>query len=109
MVLPTMDKTPPLFLPLKAEYFRAFVEGRKSIEWRKLGKRYNERTLFVGRKVTLSNGYSGARLYGSIVRLEFSVAEKVGPDALALFTPRQMLAGIHVKLISLKPQLPQRS
>jgi hypothetical protein len=104
-----MDKTPPLYVPLKAEYFRAFVEGRKTVEWRKHGPRYNERTLYVGRKITLSNGYNGARLYGSIVRLEFAPAEKVGPEALAIYKRRDLLVGIHVKLISLKPQLPLRS
>ncbi len=104
-----MDKTPPLYVPLKAEYFRAFAEGKKTVEWRKLAGKFNERTCYVGRKVTLSNGYSGARLYGHIVKLEFAVAEKVGREALALFKRREMLVGIHVKLLSLTPQPPQRS
>lgn len=56
----------PLFIPLKAEHFEAFESGTKQFEYRPWGPRWNERTLIVGRKVTLSYGYSGRRLNGYI-------------------------------------------
>jgi hypothetical protein len=107
-MLPMDDKSPPLFVPLRAEFFRAFADGTKTVEWRKFGPRFNERTLFVGRRVTLSNGYSGERLFGRIVQLEFAPAERVGPLALLLYKPRDLLVGLHVKLVDFKPQRPMR-
>jgi hypothetical protein len=65
-----MEKSAPLFVPLRAEHFRAFVAGSKTVEWRKFGPRYNDRTLWLKRPVVLSNGYSGERLFGRIVQLE---------------------------------------
>jgi len=103
------DNSPPLFVPLRAEYFRAFVDGEKTVEWRKFGNRFNERTLWKGRAITLSNGYSGARLYGRIVALEYqpaiNVARAVDLRTLG-YKPTDMLVGIHVKLISRRPQPP---
>ena len=58
--------TPPLFVPLRTEYFRAFERGEKRAEWRAYGPRWNERTCWVGRDVTLSLGYSGARISARI-------------------------------------------
>lgn len=103
-----MEKSAPLFVPLRAEHFRAFAAGTKTIEWRKFGKRFNDRTLWLKRPVTLSNGYSGDRLFGKIILLQFAPAEEVGPDALAIYKRRDLLVGIHIKLVSLKPQRPTR-
>jgi hypothetical protein len=63
-----------LFIPLKTAYFRAFENGSKTTEFRVYGKRWHEGTCPVGRLVTLSCGYSGARLYGRIVRFNTSTA-----------------------------------
>ncbi|QDV86952.1 hypothetical protein [Planctomycetes bacterium TBK1r] len=46
-----------LFIPLKTEYYDAFCDGSKTVEYRKHGKRWNEQTCRVGRRVTLSKGY----------------------------------------------------
>lgn len=46
-----------LFVPLKSEYFEAFVDGSKTVEFRKYGPRWNESTCAVGRAVTISKGY----------------------------------------------------
>lgn len=51
------QKTKPLFIPLKGIYFDAFKTGRKAYEYRAYGPRWNERTCFTGRPVTLSRGY----------------------------------------------------
>lgn len=47
----------PLFIPLKSEYFDAFYNGKKTVEWRIYGPRWNDQTCTPGRKVVLSKGY----------------------------------------------------
>lgn len=46
-----------MFIPLKAEYYDAFLDGSKDREFRLYGPRWNERTCVPGRRVTLSRGY----------------------------------------------------
>lgn len=59
---------PPLFLPLKAEYYEAFANGTKVYELRKYGKRWNERVCTPGRGVVLSRGYGKEkRMTGTIL------------------------------------------
>jgi hypothetical protein len=57
---------PPLFIPLRTAFFNAFAAGRKRIEHRPYGCRWNERVCFVGRRVVISHGYSGRRLHGRV-------------------------------------------
>lgn len=57
----------PLFIPLKREYFDAFVAGSKTHELRKYGPRWNERTCRVGRRVTLSLGYGKQQRRSGVV------------------------------------------
>lgn len=47
----------PLFIPLCAKYYDAFVDGNKDTEYRILGPRWNEKTCFQTREVVLSRGY----------------------------------------------------
>lgn len=57
----------PLFIPLRREFFEAFAEGSKSIEYRRLGPRWNAQTCRKGRRVVLSLGYGPAhRLQGRV-------------------------------------------
>lgn len=62
--------TKPLFVPLKTRYFRAFESGAKTTEYRLAGPRWNERSCWIGRPVTLSHGYSGSRLYARVASVE---------------------------------------
>lgn len=55
-----------MFIPLKKKYFEQFARGEKREEFRLLGPRWNERTCFPGRAVTLICGYSGARIEGVV-------------------------------------------
>lgn len=48
---------PPLFIPLRKEYYTAFLDGSKDTEMRPFGKRWNNKTCYPGRPVTLSMGY----------------------------------------------------
>jgi hypothetical protein len=93
-----MRTVKPLFIPLRAEYFRQVEAGTKTTEYRRYGRCWHERTCVPGRPVVLSHGYSGSRLYGRLVA--FSVMRRdsdvYGPDAL--------LAAIE---IALDPSLPE--
>lgn len=51
----------PLFIPLKGEYFDAFVAGTKNTEYRPHGPRWNAEVCYPGRKVTISYGYGKQR------------------------------------------------
>lgn len=53
---PANEQT-PLFIPLKTEYYNAFCNGTKKVEYRKYGPGWNERTCQVGRRVVISKGY----------------------------------------------------
>lgn len=69
----------PLFIPLNAEFYDAFVAGTKTEELRRYGPRWNERVCRVGRAVTLSRGYGkGARLTGRIWRFKRQRGETFG-------------------------------
>jgi hypothetical protein len=58
----------PLFIPLKTEYFEAFKNGTKCVEYRRAGKRWNAQTCVIGRPVVLSKGYGRQhRLAGTVI------------------------------------------
>ena len=52
-----VDSSPALFIPLKTEYYEAFCDGSKTVECRKYGKGWNEKTCTIGKKVVISKGY----------------------------------------------------
>ena len=58
---------PPLFIPLKSEFYDAFADGSKTVEYRRYGPRWNARTCERGRPVILSKGYGKRhRMRGTI-------------------------------------------
>lgn len=61
-----------LFVPLKTEYWNAFVYGDKRDELRLYGKRWNEKTCVIGRGFVLSKGYGKANR----VRTEITAFKK---------------------------------
>lgn len=64
---------PPLFIPLKGQFYDAFISGEKSIEYRRFGPRWNFETCVIGRSVTLSRGYGKQnRREGVVVKFEVS-------------------------------------
>lgn len=66
-----------MFIPLKKKYFEQFARGEKKHEFRLYGKRWNERVCRPGRDVTLSCGYSGARIKGTISAFSVQRADSV--------------------------------
>lgn len=79
-----------LFVPLKGCEFDRFARGEKTIEYRRLGPQYSLKTCRIGRRVTLSHGYSGARLSAIIESVEVFPARKgcgldtYGSDAIII-------------------------
>lgn len=87
----------PLFIPLKTRWFHAFVEGRKTVEYRAYGPRWHEATCVVGRGVIISHGYSGDRILGTVAgfrRLKSADAPQVAQD----FYPGRDIAAISIRL-----------
>lgn len=84
-------KQKPLFVPLKTEYFDQFARGEKTTEYRLYGPRWNEGTCTPGRSVTLSHGYSGARIRARVMGLRLIRAEEIGS---VIYAPGAILAAI---------------
>jgi hypothetical protein len=57
----------PLFIPLKTEFYNAFLSGLKTSELRLYGPRWNEKTCLPGRRVVLSKGYGKANRVGGVI------------------------------------------
>lgn len=73
-----MSERKPLFIPLKGEFYDAFANGTKCVEYRLQGRRWNAAICHAGRKVVLSRGYGKRhRLKGMIVssRTDYAVCE----------------------------------
>ena len=61
----------PLHIILRHRFFDAFASGEKTLEWRRLGARWNEVTCRPGRRVVLMRGYTRAgALQGRITAYE---------------------------------------
>lgn len=59
--------TKPLFIPLATEPYRRFESREKTVEVRQYGRAWTERTVWTGRRATLSRGYSTPdRLHGFV-------------------------------------------
>lgn len=104
--LPLVEAGKPLFVPLKAEYYRDFECGLKTTEYRLYGPRWNERTCRPGRPVTLSLGYGKReRLHGTIAGFIadplFCLDSHVARELRALFRDinwHQKIACISIEL-----------
>ena len=65
-----------LFVPLNKETFKDFSKG-KTFEVRSADRGWNRKQIYIGRGVTLSCGYSGARLSGVIGKVIFGSMRKI--------------------------------
>jgi hypothetical protein len=72
-----------MFIPLKRKWFEAFERGEKISEWRRYSRRWDETACRIGRRVVLSLGYSGPRLYGTVTGYRRAIrdSEIYGPGA----------------------------
>lgn len=87
----------PLFVPLKTCFFRAFERGEKTVEYRRYGPLWNERTVTPGRPVVLSHGYSGARLRAVVYDFQ-RISPSRAPAAARALYGNVPLAAIHLAL-----------
>lgn len=81
--------TDRLFVPLNKAWYNFFAAGKKKWEIRAYGPRFNEKTVEVGKKVELRNGYQkkGAlwgtitevRIIDSIYRIPEEVTKELFP------------------------------
>ncbi len=90
----------PLFIPLKREWFMAFKNGLKRVEYRPYGPRWNEQTCWEGRPVVLSLGYGKSqRLTGSVVKFAASEAPSFSPAWIACYgSGERLVACIQITL-----------
>lgn len=93
----TGDK--PLFIPLRAQWFIMFEVGTKDTEYRAYGPRWNENTCYVGRKATLSYGYSGRRMERRVtgVRKLSTFDKAVPPGAREIYPNATHFAAIELR------------
>ncbi|OCG45699.1 hypothetical protein A9G34_00955 [Gilliamella sp. Choc4-2] len=88
------------FFPLKKEYFKMFMNGDKNIEYRYFGKRWNFKTLSVGKTAILANGYLFPRIEAKIVKLEI-IKWNDAPSYVKLALPIEVdLIAIHLEFKS---------
>jgi hypothetical protein len=89
----------PVFVALRTAHYRAFEAGTKTVEYRRYGKRFNERVFLPGRAVVLGHGYTGAgRLRAIVERFEQCVMDT------ETYGPQQTIAVIHLRLDVASPQ-----
>lgn len=77
----------PLFIPLKAEWFNAFADGSKSVEYRAYGPRWNEETCWLGRDAILAYGYGWPRLRTFVTTLNVLTRDR-SPEAARIIYPK---------------------
>ncbi|MDP3725864.1 MAG: hypothetical protein Q8R36_01565 [bacterium] len=73
--------TKSVFVPLNKEAFRDFSKG-KTFEVRRAERGWNRNQIYTGRGITLSCGYSGARLSGVIGKVIFGSIRKIFKEVL---------------------------
>lgn len=76
----------PAFIVLKRQYWEEFRDGISSTEYRRYDKnKWCERLFPPGRRVILSMGYSGQRLYAVVKSSKKIIASEVtGTDGIAV-------------------------
>ena len=75
-----------LFIPLKSEFYDAFIAGTKTVEYRRHGPGWNAKTCAIGRRVVLSKGYGKThRVTGTIVAFHVSREPMKTPAWIACY------------------------
>jgi hypothetical protein len=90
----------PLFLPLNAEFYWAFLQGEKSFEYRAYGPRWNEWTCATGRQIILSCGYGKKHRTMGIIKAFTKIDRENVPYSPIPFKlkPGQKVACILIRL-----------
>ena len=88
----------PLFIPLKTRWFREFWARTKDVEYRVYGARWHEGTCVIGRKVTISHGYSGERMHGTVAGFARIPLSRAPHAARQFFAGATHLAAIKIAI-----------
>jgi hypothetical protein len=90
----------PLFIPLRREYYNAFLSGNKSVEYRRYGPGWNERTCWVGRPVMLSLGYGKNSRCMGVIKTFSLINSQLVPESRAVYGLENItLAAIEIELL----------
>jgi hypothetical protein len=88
---------------VKRIYFDEFASGQKTIEYRRYGRVFTERTFYPGRRVRIKYQYNnGAPELAAMVRLFECRLARDGPDLSAVYPglkPDDEIALIHLQII----------
>lgn len=87
----------PLFIPLRAQWFRAFEAKEKDTEYRAYGPRWNERTCIIGRKAVLAHGYGWPRLNKTIRDFKILTRAEAPKAAKEIYPDAQLIAAIELR------------
>lgn len=95
-----MTEEKPIFIPLKTQYYEAFVSGEKKVEYRKYGNRWNKEVCRIGRKVTISKGYGKQNRRSGVIVAFGRVKFKDAPPTVSDVYPdgEPDIAAIGIKL-----------
>lgn len=89
--------TPPLFIPLRTEWYEAFERGDKDTEYRAYGPRWNEKTCYQGRRATLAKGYGHPRLDRRVIGFKVLPRADAPEAARTIFPKAQQIAAIQLR------------
>lgn len=92
-----MNSIKNIFIPLKTEYYEAFCDGSKTVEYRQYGPKWNERTCQVGRCVTISKGYGKQNRRQGVV-VGFTKCLMSSESWIACYSEPGLAACIEIKL-----------
>lgn len=91
----------PLFIPLRRQFFEEFERGDKHFEYRVAGPRWNKKTCWIGRAVTLSLGYGkNRRLRGEITSFSITPTPCKTATWKEIYGERGPAAKIGIKVLT---------
>lgn len=91
-----------LFIPLMGQYFDAFADGTKTIEWRAHGPRWSTANCVAGRRVELRRGYSGASLSAFIAFVRIVQRRAAPRNVRDIYPNASEFIAIHLRNIKRK-------
>jgi hypothetical protein len=108
---PVNERVP--LIVVKRRWFDAFATGLKTVEYRRYGRTFTERTFYPGRPVRIWFSYDPRRSgeLSATVRKFERVTAQVCPEILAIYsdlTMRDLIAAIHLADIAIVRPAPSR-
>lgn len=91
----------PMFIPLTKRWYDEFAAGRKNVEYRRAGRRWNPDVCFPGREVVLSCGYGKSRRMKGIIENSWVETDptKFSDDFVSVFGFGENQLAIQIKVM----------